>query len=69
MKLKTAMLAILVAALGLLSAFPAQSQAVFKCLPTCSSTDARFLAIANGTNFKTLSDPTLDLEISVPAGT
>ncbi|HEX3557099.1 MAG TPA: SdrD B-like domain-containing protein [Thermoanaerobaculia bacterium] len=68
MRLRTALLVILVVALGLLSAFPADAQ-VFKCLPTCSSTDARFLAIANGANFKTLSDPSLDLEISVPAGT
>ncbi|MEA2602424.1 MAG: large repetitive protein [Acidobacteriota bacterium] len=68
-RLKNALLAILVVALGLLSAFPAGAQVVYNCLPTCSSTDARFLAIANGTNFKTLSDPTLDLEVSVPAGT
>ncbi|MBW8873571.1 MAG: carboxypeptidase regulatory-like domain-containing protein [Acidobacteria bacterium] len=68
MKLKTAMLVILVVALGLLSAFPADAQ-VFKCLPSCDPQDARFLAIANGAGFITLSDPSLDLEISVPAGT
>ncbi|MFY9821172.1 MAG: SdrD B-like domain-containing protein [Thermoanaerobaculia bacterium] len=68
MKLKNAVWAILVMALGLLSALPARAQ-VFNCLPTCSSVDARFLAISNGASFITLSDPTLDLEISVPAGT
>ena len=39
----------------------------FRCLPTCSTTDGRFLAIA-GANFATLSPPELSLEISVPAG-
>ncbi|HSS50356.1 MAG TPA: hypothetical protein VLX28_15575, partial [Thermoanaerobaculia bacterium] len=67
MKLKNALLVILVVALGLLSAFPANAQ-TFKCLPSCDVRDARFLAIANGTGFITLSEPTLDLEISVPAG-
>ena len=60
--------AILVMALGGLSVLPIHAQ-VFSCLPTCSSTDARFLAIANGAGFITLSEPTLDLEVSVPAGT
>src|SRR4051794_5454299 len=67
-RLKNALLAILALTLCLLSAFPAEAQA-FKCLPSCSSVDARFLAIANGTSFRTLTDPTLDLEVSVPAGT
>jgi hypothetical protein len=39
-----------------------------KCLPTCDPADGRFLAIA-GANLVTLSDSTLNLEISVPAGT
>src|SRR5437764_606655 len=68
LKLKNALLAMLVVALGLLAAFPANAQ-TFNCLPSCSSVDARFLAIANGLGFVTLSDPSLDLEISVPAGT
>src|SRR3954454_1627867 len=41
----------------------------YNCLPTCASNDARFLAIANGSGNITLSQPTLDLEISVPKGT
>src|SRR5689334_6590779 len=41
--------------------------ATFKCLPTCSTTDGRFLAIA-GTGLDTLSPPELELAISVPAG-
>ena len=41
----------------------------YNCLPTCISADGRFLAIANGAGLVTLSQPTLDLEISVPAGT
>ncbi len=67
-RLKNALLAIPALALGLLSAIPAEAQ-VFKCLPSCSSVDGRFLAIANGSGLVTLSDPTMDLEISVPAGT
>ncbi|MFL6236334.1 MAG: SdrD B-like domain-containing protein, partial [Thermoanaerobaculia bacterium] len=55
---------------GLLLAFllagSAWGQTVYNCLPTCDSTDARFMAIANGTGFVTLSQPVLDLEISVP---
>jgi hypothetical protein len=58
---------------GLLLAFllagSAWGQTAYNCLPTCDSTDARFLAIANGTSFITLSQPTLDLEIAVPKGT
>src|ERR1700681_460876 len=68
LKLKNALLTILIAALGLLAAFPASAQ-VYKCLPTCDSKDGRFLAIANGAGLGTLSEATLDLEISVPAGT
>ncbi len=37
------------------------------CLPTCSTTDGRFLAIA-GAGFETLSPPEMDLSIAVPAG-
>src|SRR3954471_14058714 len=68
LKLKNVLLVVLVAALGLLSAFPADAQ-TFKCLPSCSSADGRFLAIASGLGLVTLREPTLDLEISVPAGT
>jgi hypothetical protein len=39
----------------------------FKCLPTCSETDGRFLAVA-GDNLITLSDPVLNLTIAVEAG-
>ncbi len=40
----------------------------FACLPTCDEDDAKFLAIA-GSGLVTLSDPVLDLSISVPAAT
>jgi len=53
----------------LLLAGSAAARGAYNCLPTCDSTDARFLAIANGTSFITLSQPTLDLDISVPKGT
>src|SRR3989442_10865 len=55
--------------LACLLAGSAWGQTTYNCLPTCDSTDARFLAIANGTGLITLSQPTLDLEISVPKGT
>ena len=57
---------------GLLIAFLLAGSAwgqTYNCLPTCDSTDARFMAIANGSLFVTLSQPTLDLEIAVPKGT
>jgi hypothetical protein len=57
------------ALLAFLLAGSAWGQVTYNCLPTCSSTDARFLAIANGVGFVTLSQPTLDLEIGVPSGT
>jgi hypothetical protein len=53
------------ALLSVLLAAPAAAS--FKCLPTCSTTDGRFLAIA-GTGLDTLSPPELELAISVPAG-
>ena len=52
-----------------LAAVSVQAQATFNCLPSCDAKDARFLAIANGSSFITLSQPTLDLELSVPKGT
>ena len=42
------------------------STATMRCLPTCSTTDGRFLAIA-GQNLATLSGADLNLQISVPA--
>src|ERR1044071_9032927 len=54
-------------ALLALCALPAAA-ATTKCLPSCNVSDGRFLAIA-GSNLITLSDTTLNLEISVPAGT
>jgi hypothetical protein len=68
LKSKNAIVIILVVVLGGLSALPVDAQ-IFSCLPSCSAQDARFLAIANGVGFITLSEPTLDLEVSVPAGT
>jgi len=53
----------------LLLAGSAAARGAYNCLPTCDSTDARFLAIANGASFITLSQPTLELEIAVPRGT
>lgn len=48
----------------------AQSLAAqFKCFPSCSTTDARFLVIASGPLLVTLSDAVLDIELAVPAGT
>jgi hypothetical protein len=68
-KVGVALLALaLMCAMAVVSASPATAQ-LYNCMPTCSSTDARFLAIANGSTFVTLSEPTLDLEISVPSGT
>src|SRR6185369_4722076 len=50
--------------------FGAQSLAAqFKCFPSCSTTDAKFLVIASGPLLVTLSDPALDIELAVPAGT
>ncbi|MEO6192503.1 MAG: SdrD B-like domain-containing protein, partial [Thermoanaerobaculia bacterium] len=57
------------ALLALLLTGSAWGQVTYNCLPSCDPTDARFLAIANGTGLITLSQPTLDLEISVPKGT
>jgi hypothetical protein len=45
---------------------PVQDSTAWHCLPTCSSTDGRFLAIA-GQNLATLSGSDLNLQISVPA--
>src|SRR3954469_3310791 len=67
-RLKNALLAMLVVALCLFAGMPAVAQ-VYNCIPSCSSVDGRFLAIANGAGLVTLSEPRLDLEISVPAGT
>ncbi len=64
-----ALVAMLMTMLAFLSASPPAAAQIYNCLPSCSSTDARFLAIANGAGFITLSQPSLDLEISVPAGT
>ena len=41
----------------------------FNCLPTCDVDDGRFLVIAAGDEFRTMSDPTLDLTFVIPAGT
>jgi hypothetical protein len=49
------------------SATAAATGPVLRCLPTCSSTDGRFLAIA-GQNAATLSGSDLVMEIAVPAG-
>ena len=55
--------------LALLLTASAWGQVTYNCLPSCDPADARFLAIANGPGLITLSQPTLDLEISVPRGT
>ena len=46
-----------------------KSTAGFKCFPTCSATDGRFLALANGSQLLSLSEPNLKVRIGVPAGT
>ncbi len=56
------------ALLALLLTGAAWGQVTYNCLPSCASNDARFLAIANGAGFVTLSQPTLDLELSDPEG-
>ncbi|HEX3530837.1 MAG TPA: SdrD B-like domain-containing protein [Thermoanaerobaculia bacterium] len=43
-----------------------KTSATMRCLPSCSTTDGRFLAIA-GSNLATLSGSDLNLQISVPA--
>jgi hypothetical protein len=48
------------------AAQPAEGQ--FKCFPSCSSTDGRFLVIASGTNLITLSEDSLEVQFAVPAG-
>ncbi|HKH43124.1 MAG TPA: SdrD B-like domain-containing protein [Thermoanaerobaculia bacterium] len=64
----TTSLPLALALLGL--TFGAQSQAAqFKCFPSCSTTDAKFLVIASGPLLVTLSDPVLDIELAAPAGT
>ena len=37
----------------------------FSCMPTCSSTDGRFLLLVNGLNFQTLTTETLNIRIIV----
>ena len=65
---RTTSVPLALALLGL--TFGAQSLAAqFKCFPSCSTTDARFLVIASGPLLVTLSDTVLDIELAVPAGT
>ncbi len=47
---------------------PLKATSGFTCLPSCDVTDAKFLAIA-GVDLATLSDASLDVTISAPAGT
>ncbi|HEX7185265.1 MAG TPA: SdrD B-like domain-containing protein [Thermoanaerobaculia bacterium] len=58
----------LLVAVALLGGAPATAQSLH-CLPTCSSVDGRFLAVANGSTLVSLSGANLELQISVPAGT
>ena len=44
------------------------TSAQFNCIPTCADDDGRFLVIAAGDDFATLSDPILDLTFVVPGG-
>ncbi len=48
---------------------PVKMTSNFTCLPSCDVDDGRFLAIAAGATLITLSDPVLDLAITVPADT
>ena len=46
-----------------------EKMSIFNCIPSCDATDGRLLVIANGPSFVTLSDPILELQVQVPAGT
>ncbi len=59
----------LLAFLALVALLPGAATAQFSCFPTCPTDDGRFLVIAAGDVYRTLSDPTLDLTFIVPAGT
>ncbi len=59
----------ILALLALVAFMPQAATAQFNCFPTCDIDDGRFLVIAAGDAFRTLSDPTLDLTFIVPAGT
>ncbi|HEX2644061.1 MAG TPA: SdrD B-like domain-containing protein [Thermoanaerobaculia bacterium] len=60
---------ILAAVLLLGWTFTAQAaEGQFKCFPSCSTTDSRFLVIATGAGLVTLSDTTLDIQLAAPAG-
>ncbi len=47
----------------------APTHALTSCMPTCSETDGRFIAIFNGPGFETLTPNSLNLRVVVPAGT
>ncbi len=61
-------LSVLIAAVFVL-AVTSSATAQYKCLPSCAADDSRLLVISAGPNFRTMSDPTLDLSFFVPAGT
>lgn len=46
-----------------------KNSGVISCLPTCDTTDGRFLAISPSNNLDTLSADSLEFELGVPAGT
>ncbi len=58
---------VLVGAFLVLSISTIQSKAE-SCFPTCSSVDARFLALTEGDVFATLTPDTLNIRLVVPAG-
>lgn len=47
----------------------AKSSHTTSCLPTCSTVDGRFLALAPGNTLDTLSDDSLEFELGIEAGT
>ncbi|HBL26475.1 MAG TPA: hypothetical protein DD490_06540, partial [Acidobacteria bacterium] len=63
---KQVVLAVLLVLGFAFAALPAEAQ--FKCFPSCSATDGRFLTIATGTGLVTLSDESLTVQLAVPAG-
>ncbi|GJM14886.1 MAG: hypothetical protein DHS20C13_02130 [Thermodesulfobacteriota bacterium] len=46
--------------------FTNRSEALMSCMPTCSTTDARFLIVVVGPGFQTLTTDTLNLRIIIP---
>lgn len=55
-------------ALIILSISATQSHSI-SCMPTCSTTDGRFLSVTEGAGFSTLTPAVMNMRIIIPAGT